>query len=128
MKTFKFRETLELIKRAILSQLLFQSKEKKNNIINKKDRCRDSKEAVLTNGVGLTVVLRILPSKLQSKKDEEYTKMINDTPNLFFIFFFSNFSKFFYISLNKNKFRIGNENIYSINSFYNRIRIDLWKN
>ena len=44
VKTFKFRETLELKKWAILSQLLLSKRKKK-------DRCRDSMEAVLTNGV-----------------------------------------------------------------------------
>ena len=46
--TFKFRETLELKKWAILSQILFSENKQK---FRKKDRCRDSMEAVLTNGV-----------------------------------------------------------------------------
>jgi hypothetical protein len=48
--TFKFRETPELRKRAILSQILFSTNKGSEN--ENKDRCRDSTEAVLTNGVG----------------------------------------------------------------------------
>jgi hypothetical protein len=43
--TFKLRETLELKKWAILSQLLLSKRKEK------RDRCRDSMEDVLTNGI-----------------------------------------------------------------------------
>jgi len=59
VKTFKFRETLELIKMGNPEPTPF-FKRKKIRIpktrIKKKDRCRDSKEAVLTNGVDCTVL------------------------------------------------------------------------
>jgi hypothetical protein len=60
--TFKFRETPELIKRAILSQILFSTNKGSKN--ENKDRCRDSTEAVLTNGVG-RIGREIFPSKIQ---------------------------------------------------------------
>jgi hypothetical protein len=46
VKTFKFRETLELIKMG-----------NPEPTPKKKERCRDSKEAVLTNGVDCAVLL-----------------------------------------------------------------------
>ena len=59
VRTFKFRETLELIKRG---------NPEPNPIFRKQsergDRCRDSMEAVLTNGVGC-VSREFFPSKIQ---------------------------------------------------------------
>lgn len=58
MITFKFRETLELIKMGNPEpNHVFRKQTKVQKAKIKKDRCRDSMEAVLTNGVDcLTLV------------------------------------------------------------------------
>jgi len=59
VKTFKFSETLELIKMGNPEPTPFLKRKKiriPKTIIKKQDRCRDSKEAVLTNGVDCTVL------------------------------------------------------------------------
>jgi len=61
--TFKFRETPELRKMGNPEPNPFFSKQRFRKR-KKKDRCRDSMEAVLTNGVGC-VGRGIFPSKLQ---------------------------------------------------------------
>jgi hypothetical protein len=60
--TFKFRETPELIKMGNPEPNPFFSKQRFRK--GKRDRCRDSMEDVLTNGVGC-VDRGIFPSKLQ---------------------------------------------------------------
>jgi hypothetical protein len=60
--TFKFRETPEFKKRAILSQILFYLLSKERFINRKRDRYRDSMEAVLANG---GTVKGIFPPKRQ---------------------------------------------------------------
>jgi len=52
VRTFKFRETLELIKKGNPEPNPVLRKQKKSSESEKGDRCRDSTEAVLTNGVG----------------------------------------------------------------------------
>lgn len=51
MRTFKFRETLELIKMGNPEPNPVLRKQGSESENKKKDRCRDSMEAVLTNGV-----------------------------------------------------------------------------
>jgi len=70
-KTFKFRETLELTMGNPEPNPVLRKNQRKvqKARINKKDRCRDSMEAVLTNGVDdiffALITKKTLPSKLR---------------------------------------------------------------
>lgn len=68
VRTFKFRETLEFTMGNPEPNPVFRKQGKKQKVIIKKDRCRDSMEAVLTNGVddfSFCIRKGILPSKFQ---------------------------------------------------------------
>ena len=73
MITFKFREPPELRKMGNPEPNPVFSKQRFRKRKKKKDRCRDSMEAVLTNGVddiSFRVRKGILPSKFQKGKDQ----------------------------------------------------------
>jgi hypothetical protein len=59
VRTFKFRETLELIKMGNPEpNPVFRKQTKVQKAKIKKDRCRDSMEAVLTNGVDCVALVK----------------------------------------------------------------------
>lgn len=68
VRTFKFRETLELTMGNPEPNPVFRKKKKNKEGFGKKkkDRCRDSMEAVLTNGVNGIALVKV-PSKLPKR-------------------------------------------------------------
>lgn len=72
--TFKFRETLELIMgNPEPNPVFLKEKDKLRVRQEKKDRCRDSMEAVLTNGVNGIALVKVRSKLLKRSSMNVYT-------------------------------------------------------